>query len=152
MVYISLQGNPRQINLRHIDSKTLVLGDNVSSLIISDTSNHYNSDDNILAYRPHTTRFSGGNTAILFINLAAAFPCTSSLSCNLFTFGEGGFQFGKPFIQASDSGNHFRIFSSNQNINTYGFGVMGCATFDPNCVADFEASLVCLLPAGCHCG
>ena len=118
VVYISLQGNPRQINLRHIDFETLVLGDNVSSLIISDTSSHYNSDDNILAYCPNTTGYSGGNTAIIFINVAATFSCTVTLSCNLFTFGEGGFQFGKPFIQASDSGNHFHIFSSNQNINT----------------------------------
>ena len=119
------------------------MGNAIATLTISDPSNAYTSDNNVLAYHPNTTSYYGGNTAILFVNLNAAFPCDSAIVCNLFTFEEESFQFGKPFIQASDSGNHFHIFS---NMNTYGFGVMGCATFDQNCVTDFEVSLVCLLP------
>ena len=101
----------------------------------------------VLAYHPNTTSYLGGNTAILFINQAAAFPCDSAIVYNIFTFEEENFQFGEPFIRVSDSSNHFHIFNNHRNINTYGFGVMGCAMLDPNyCVTDFEVSLVCLLP------
>ena len=150
ILYISSSGTPRKVFLRSVDTSTLVVGRTFSILTIPNTSNSYTSDDNILAYRPNYSSNSGGNTAIIFINLEAAIPCYQvnriGPACNLFTLEEESFQFGKAFIQAGDIGNHFRIFSNTQNIATYGFGVSGCSTFDQACVSNFEVTLVCLLP------
>ena len=149
MLYIALSGNPRTVYLRSMNTATQEVGNLTSTLTILNPSNAYTSSNNALAYRPYQTSYAGGNTAILFINLEATNPCyvanQISPSCNLFTLQEGSFQYGKAFIQASDIGNHFRFFSSPY-MATYGFGVMGCTTFDPACVSDFEVSLVCLLP------
>ncbi len=125
--------------------------------MISNVSNEYTSANNILAYRPNYSRHSGGNTAIVFINLEAAIPCYQANPigpvCHLFTTEEDNFQSGKPFIQASDNGSYFHIFSDQYDITTYGFGVTGCSTFDSGCVSTFEKSLVCLLPPGLYrCG
>ena len=148
ILHIALTGTPRTVRLSLINSSTQVVQDYISSLEIPNVSDSYTSDD--LAYRPNHSSHAGGNTAILFINLESVIPCyrhnQTPLACQLFTFGEGSFQFGQPFIQASDIGNHFYIFSSSQNIATYGFGVTGCSTFDRACVSDFEVALVCLLP------
>ena len=150
MLYIILSGTPRTVSLRSMDSSTQVVGDYISRLIIPNISEDYTSDNSVLAYRPNYSSHSGGNTAIIFINLEAAIPCYQGNeiepACQLFTFEENSFQFGKAFIQASDIGNHFRFFNSSQNIATYGFGVTGCSTFDQACVSNFEVALVCLLP------
>ncbi len=153
MLYIALTGNPRTVYLRSMSTATQEVGNLISSLTIPNSSNEYTSS-NGLAYRPS---YSGGNTAILFINLEATNRChvvnRFGPPCNLFTLEEGSFQYGKAFIQASDIGNDFRIFSSLRFIATYGFGVTGCSTFDPACVSDFEVSLVCLLPPALNqCG
>ena len=151
MLYIGLGGTgPRTVRLRSIDSSTQAVEDEISTLTITNISEDYTSDNSALAYRPNFSSNSGGNTAIIFINLEAAIPCYRGNeigpACQLFTLEEDGFQFGQPFIQASNIGNHFRIFSSSQNIATYGFGVTGCSTFDQACVSNFEVYLVCLLP------
>ena len=150
MLYIILSGTPRTVSLRSMDSSTHVVGDYISRLIIPNISEDYTSDNSVLAYCPNYSSHSGGNTAIIFINLEAAIPCYEGNeiepACQLFTFEENSFQFGKAFIQASDIGNHFRFFNSSQNIATYGFGVTGCSTFDQACVSNFEVALVCLLP------
>ena len=154
MLYIALSGNPRTVYLRSMSTATEEVGNLISYLNIRSPS--HAASNNVLAYRPYHNSHSGGNTAILFINLEATNPCyvvnEFGPPCNLFTLEEGSFQYGKAFIQASDIGNDFRIFSS-QNISTYGFGVTGCSTFDPACVSDFEVSLVCLLPPALNqCG
>ena len=151
MVYIALSGTgQRTVVLRSMDSSTQAVGDTISTLTIINISEDYTSNNGVLAYRPNHSSHSGGNTAIVFINLEAAIPCYQrnqiGPACQLFTLEEDGFQFGKAFIQASDIGNHLRIFSSSQNIATYGFGVTGCSTFDQACVSTFEVALVCLLP------
>ena len=152
MVYIALTGHgtPRRVQLRSIDISTQAVQDYISTLTIHNISDNYTSND--LAYRPN---YSGGNTAIVFVNLETAFPCYRynqiNPICQLITFEEDSFQFGKAFIQASDVGND--IFSNNHSITTYGFGVTGCSTFDRACVSDFEALVVCLLPPALnHCG
>jgi hypothetical protein len=155
MVYIALTGTPRTVTLRSIDTSRLVVGDTLSTLIIPNTSVEYTSVDNILAYRPNYSSNSGGNTAIVFINMEVIVPCYQmhwlGPVCQLFTHEEESFQFGKAFVQASDIGNNFGIFTNTQA--TYGFGVSGCSTFDQACVSDFEVSLVCLLPpAHPQCG
>lgn len=151
MVYIN--GKPNYAKVRKINPVTLLAVDGfLSEVTISNPSNEYTSSNNVLAYRPS---YSGGNTAILFVNLAAAFSNCGAIdnlegiSCKLFTREEESFQFGKPFIQASNIGNHFHIFSNHENIATYGFGVPGCSRFDPACITDFEVHLVCLLPSQC---
>ena len=151
ILYIASSGTPRKVSLRSVDTSTLAIGRTFSTLTIPNTSNSYTSDDNILAYRPNYSSNSGGNTAIVFINLEAAIPCYQANQftghvCHLYTFEEESFQFGKAFVQAGDIGNHFRIFSNTQDIATYGFGVSGCSTFDQACVSGFEVTLVCLLP------
>ena len=143
------------VRLSLINSSTQVVQDYISSLEIHNVSDSYTSND--LAYRPNHSSHAGGNTAILFVNLEGAIPCYQhnqmGPACQLFTLEEDSFQFGQPFIQASDIGNHFFIFSRSHYIATYGFGVTGCSTFDRACVSDFEAALVCLLPpARDHCG
>ena len=158
ILYIALiSGTPRTLHLRSMDTSTQAVGHTFSTLTIQNTSNSYTSDDNILAYRPNYSSNSGGNTAIIFINLEAAIPCYQvnriGPACNLFTLEEESFQFGKAFIQAGDIGNHFRIFSNSLFIATYGFGVSGCSTFDQACVSNFEVTLVCLLPPALNqCG
>ncbi len=157
LMYIGVNYIPRAIIVRSFDTSRQFVGDTFSTLTISNTSAEYTSDDNILAYRPNYSRNSGGNTAIVFVNLEAIFPCYKQNQigpvCQLFTFENDSFQFGKAFIQSSDFGNHVYIFSNNQNIATYGFGVSGCSTFDQGCVSNFEAALVCLLPpARSQCG
>ena len=150
MLYIALSGTT--ISLRTLSTTSQAVGDYLSTLTIPNFTNEYTSNNNILAYRPN---FRNSNTAILFINLEAVIPCYDTYqigpACNLFTFEEDNFQSGKPFIQASDIGNAFFIFSNTHNIATYGFGVFGCTTFDPGCVSTSELSLVCLLPPD-RCG
>ena len=155
ILHIALTGTPRTVRLSLINSSTQVVQDYISSLEIHNVSDSYTSND--LAYRPNYSSHSGGNTAILFVNLETVIPCYQhnrlGPACQLFTFEEGSFQFGQPFIQASDIGNHFIFFDNNHFIATYGFGVTGCSTFDRACVSDFEAALVCLLPpARNQCG
>ena len=151
ILYVSLTGTPRKVRLRSVDTSTQDVGHTFSTLTIQNISNAYTSDDNILAYRPNYSSHSGGNTAIIFINLEAAIPCYQANQltgqvCHLYTFEEENFQFGKAFVQAGDVGNNFPIFSNTQNLATYGFGVSGCSTFDQACVSNFEVTLVCLLP------
>ena len=157
ILYVSLTGTPRTVRLRSVDTSTQAVGHTFSTLTIQDISNAYTSDNNILAYRPNYSSHSGGNTAIVFINLEAAIPCYQANqigpACHLYTFEEESFQFGKAFVQAGDIGNNFRIFNNTQNIATYGFGVSDCSTFDQACVSNFEVTLVCLLPpARNQCG
>ena len=154
---IAVLGSPRTIVLRSVSTSTQVVTMNyISTLTIPNTSNGYTSGDKVLAYRPNYSSYAGGNTAIVFINMEAAIPCYQANwlapICNLFT-SESSFQYGKPFIQASSSGNGFYIFGIDPFIATCGFGVTGCSTFDPACVTDFEVTLVCQLPpARNRCG
>ena len=151
MLYIALSAeNPRTISLKSINTARQEVGDIISTLTIPITSNEYTSSNNVLAYRPNHSSHSSGNTAIVFVNLEAAIPCYQAnpidSACHLFTLNKDGFQYGKPFIQVADTGSTFRIFSQEHKITMYGFGVMGCTTFDPACMSEFELSLVCLLP------
>ena len=107
-----------------VSSSTQVVGPNsISTLAIPNTSNDYTSADNVLAYRPNYSSNAGGNTAIVFINLEAVIPCYQANNiapvCHLFTTDENSFQYGKPFIQASSTGNNFTIFGNDPFIATY---------------------------------
>ena len=153
MLYIALSGSPRTIHLRPINISTQAVGNGViSTLTISNLLSTHTSANRALKYRPNVLTELGGRMATLFINMEAAIPyyqCSNVFSpiCHIFTFGEDGLHFGKPFIQISDPGYQYATFSFNHIIATYGFGVSGCSTFDFACVSDFEVTLVCLLPS-----
>ena len=70
MLYIGLGGTgPRTVRVRSIDSSTQAVGDVISILTIQNVSENYTSDNSVLAYRPNYSSHSGGNIAIVFINI-----------------------------------------------------------------------------------
>ena len=151
-VYIGYAGQPIQVSLRSQDPSTLSTPGLISQLYIRDAAHPATSANIIIAYRPYFNDSHNSNMAILFFNLEAAFPCLRdahvTLACTLFSLEDDGFLGGRSLIQAADVGNHFRIFSQNRRINTFGFGFSGCSTFNTRCVPNsFERSLVCLLPS-----
>ena len=117
-----------------------------ASISLSNPSQPATSSNNLLAYRP---RYSG--LGVLFLNLETIFPCINSSShlplCGRLTFEEDGFFRGRPFIEAGDGGNHFRIFSTTENIRTYGIAVEGCPELNTTCWPSYAGiSVFCLLP------
>ena len=154
-LYIGFGDQPIEVSLRSQDPSTLSILGHISQLSIRDAAHPATSANNIIAYRPYFNDSHNSNMAILFFNLEAAFPCLRNTidppaaACTLFSLEEDGFLGGRSLIQAADVGNHFRVFSQNQHINTFGFGFSGCSTFDTSCVPNysFERSLVCLLPS-----
>ena len=138
---------------------TLLPGDNFDEVDISNPSLSATGANNTVSYQPRyrdTTDFGHGGsdtTAAFFINMRKVFPCTRSLSyryhpvCKIFTNEEDGFRSYRPIIEAADSGNHFRIFSTTSDIPTYGFGIQGCAEFTMDCLPTHHLFvIVCYLP------
>ena len=162
MLHISLTGNrPRTIQLRSINSTTQALGSILSTLTLENPSdgNSRLAADNGLSYLPYRLGTLGGDTAILLINMEMIFSyyvCNQvSPICHLFTYGRDSLHFGKPFFDVSDIGDNWAPFLRPTNMaGTYGFGVLGCSTFDSACVSEFEVTVVCLLPPDHHdqCG
>jgi len=83
----------------------------------------------------------------VFLNLENIFRCISDEYpiCHIFTYEEDGFNNGKAIIEAEDIGNNFRVFSSTENILTYGFafqlnGRNGCMR------KYFQTAITCQLP------
>ncbi len=139
--------HPALFRLRPVNETNEFIFPYISSMTIPDNSHPYNTLENILAYRPY---FANNSSAIVFINLEAAFPCYHADHiapvCQLFTLDEDNFQRGKAWIQASDIGNNFNIYN-DQNTATYGFGVMGCPIINTGCGdSHTEFFLACLLP------
>ena len=119
----------------------------LEELSLSNISVAVTSPNNILAYRP---RFKV-NLAALFFNMDAIFPCIESAhynpTCGILTHEEDVFVRGHSYLQAADSGNTLRIFSSTEYIRTYGFAIEGCAEFSPSCFhVHIAFTLFCLLP------
>ena len=117
-----------------------------ASISLSNPSRPATSSNNLLAYRP---RFSG--LGALFLNIEAIFPCINSSShfpvCGRLTFEEDRFFSRRPFIEAADRGNSFRIFSTTENIKTYGIAVEGCPELNAACWPNHAGiSVFCLLP------
>ena len=162
MLYLSLSGNPRRVQLRPINTSTQALGSIISTLTLPDPPSVYNfvlSDDYILAYLPNKIHYFGGNTALLLINreaLISYHQCHQvNPVCQLFTFGGDGLHFGKPFMYVSDMGGHYvprQSWRPYPWAGTYGIGVSGCNRFTFACVSDFEVTVVCLRPPDHKCG
>ena len=121
------------------------------SIAISDASRAVTSTNNLVAYRPRFVDYHRSGLGALFLNMEGIFPCLRSTSgnlmCGMLTAEEDGFFQGRSFIQAADSGNTFRVFSSTSNIKTYGFALEGCAEFTSACFREYAAVAVfCFLP------
>ena len=118
-----------------------------ASISLSNPSQPATSSNKLLAYRP---RYSG--LGVLFFNIEAIFPCINNSSsyfpmCGRLTLEEDGFFNGRSFIEAGDGGNHFRIFSTTENIKTYGIAVEGCPELNTTCWPGYAGiSVFCLLP------
>ena len=108
----------------------------------------------IFAYRPQFQDRQNSNLAAWFINLEAVFPCLAPLTdyypiCRVYTDEDDGFRRGRDLIDAADTGNDLRVFSTTENILTYGVAIQGCPVLNADCWASFTSlSVVCLLPRG----
>ena len=149
-IRIRSSGNSRTIKFQPRNPSTWHLMDPRTDLFITNTSSAYTSIDNVVAYYPQYNDHHGSDMAILFINLEAVYPCVRSSiyhpPCTLFSAEEDGFRGGRSIIQASDIGNDLEIFSESSSFGTFGFGLVGCSTFDTSCVDDIDVELICLLP------
>ena len=108
--------------------------------------------NNLLAYRPRFSDDHASNLAGIFINLPGVFPClkltpTYAPICHVLTDEEDGFRNGKALIDAGDSGNTFRVFSSTSNIVTYGMAIQDCPEFTISCFPSYYSfTVACYLP------
>ena len=124
----------------------------LEELSLSDSSVSVTSSNGLVIYRPrYQDLHHSPDLGALFFNIKGIFPCINSTSynptCGILTYEEDGFFQGRSFIQAADGGNDFRIFSSTENIKTYGFGIQGCAEFNTTCFPTYASFTVfCLLP------
>ena len=124
------------------------------------TSHPMTSANNLIAYRP---RFQPRNPSlqsqlgVLFFNIDGIFPCVKSIqsytpTCGLLTGDSNAFNQGRSFIQAADNGYNFPVFSSTENIKTYGIAVAGCPELTDACWPEYTSlTIFCLLPRQ-HCG
>ena len=144
----------RRLELFVTNHSTLQASDHtqLAQITISDSSQAQTSTNNLLAYRPRYNDYHNSNLAGVFINLEGVFPCLVPLTtynpiCHVFTEEEDGFRNGRALIDAGDSGNSLRIFSSSSNILTYGIAVQQCPEFNSTCFPHyFSFSVACYLP------
>jgi len=139
------------LQLKYFNSSIGMNGDTIAEISVADPSEPSTSINNTLAYRPNITEFHQSGLAGVFLNFEKIFPCASGQFpiCRTFTYEEDGFKNGKAIIEAGDSGNHFRIFSSTRDIKTYGFAFQGCSQLNGlnGCMSKyFEMAITCQLP------
>ena len=126
-------------------------GDN-EVIAVTDFSVDATSSNNLLAYRPRFEQVGSTNLAGLFLNMLGIFPCLESVrpfgpDCGILTDEEDGFRPGRRYIQAGDVGNTLRIFSSSEDIPTYGLAIEGCEELDTDCIPNnYAFTVFCLLP------
>ena len=138
--------------LGHFNSSTGTGGAKITEISIANPSQPSTSADNTLAYRPNFADLHQSGLAGVFLNLEKLFPCASMDDkyplCSTFTFEEDGFRDGKAIIETEDIGNNLRVFSSTENINTYGFAFQGCGELNGRngCMPKyFQISITCQL-------
>ncbi len=144
----------RQLKLLAQNRTTLQDNDSteLANVSLSNPSQAVTSSNNLLAYRPRFADYHSSNLAGVFINMEGVFPCLQSLSsynpiCHVFSHEEDGFRNGKALIGAGDIGNHFRVFSTNSDILTYGVAVQDCPDFNTTCFPTLHSFIVaCYLP------
>ena len=124
----------------------------ITSVSISNPALPSTSSNNLLAYRPNYNDDHSGNSnlGIVFLNLNGIFPCVppeTRIPCGVIALEEDAFSGGRVFLQAIDRGNNFRIFSSTENLYTYGMAVRGCSRLTTTCWPTYvERGITCQLP------
>lgn len=127
-------------------------GQRIARINLANPSQSVTSANNLFAYRPRFLDYHRSNLGVLFLNIEEIFPCIKSSSsynptCGILTREEDGFFRGRPFIQAADGGNSFRVFSSTADIKTYGLAIQGCPEITSSCWRSYASiSIFCLLP------
>ena len=139
------------LQLRRFWSSNGTSGATIAEISISNPSEPSTSANNILAYRPNYADFHRSGLAAVFLNIEQIFPCASRQApiCRIFTYKEDGFRDGKAIIEAGESGNNFYIFSSTEDIRTYGFAFQGCEKLNGTngCMPiHFNTAITCQLP------
>ena len=141
----------RQLQLYSLNHSTFDYSSEtlLATVSIADGYQAATSSNNLLAYRPNFKN----NLAGIFINLEGVFPCIVPLTnlfpiiCHISSGEEDGFRGGKALIGSGDRGNNFQIFSSTDNIFTYGIAVQDCPLLNAACFPTYhEISVVCYLP------
>ena len=119
---------------------------------MSNPSEAVTSSDNLLAYRPRFSDIHNSNLAAIFINLEDVFPCIQLLSgylpiCSTYTEEDDGFRGGRALLGSADMGNQFRIFSSSNDILSYGVAIQDCPELTNECFPSYHSfTIVCYLP------
>ena len=150
----------------HIDnSRNLVLDrltpqhglQRLASVSISNAALARTSSNNLLAYRPSYNDGHAGNSnlGVVFLNLNGIFPCVppeTRIPCGFVSLEEDAFSGGRVFLQAIDRGNNFPIFSSTENLYTYGMAIQACPQLTSSCWPNWvERGVTCQLPRQ-YCG
>ena len=153
---LRIGGRPRNdIQLRLV-TPSLRLGQDriLARFNLGNGNNPVTSGNGIFAYRPRFQDRQNSGLAAYFINLEAVFPCLVPLTeyypiCRVYTDEDDGFRRGRDLIDAADIGNDLRIFSSTQNILTYGVAIQNCPVLNVDCWSHWTSlAVVCMLPRG----
>ena len=136
---------------RVVTLKSIIFRSNatmIANVSLANPSLSSTSSNKLLAYRPRYNDWHGSNLAGIFIN-AKELTCGSRM-CKTYTGDEDGFNKGRAIIDAGDGGNGFRIFSSTENVPTYGFAIQKCPKMNTNCLPHwYSFHIVCYVPHDC---
>lgn len=144
----------RHLRIQRVSEETLKLqGKLLNKIYIGKGTRSRTST--FLAYRPRYVSFHrGSKLGAIFVNLNRLYPCSKVQPlCRSLTFEEDGFLRGKAIIEAADSGNNMKIFSTKTRTRTYGQVFQGCSTLTGNggCLPKWhEQVIACHLPRACQ--
>ena len=148
----SLRSN---VQLRQVSRSLRLSQDRVLATInLGNGNSPVTSGNGIFAYRPRYQDRQNSGLAAYFINLEAVFPCLAPLTeyypiCRVYTDEDDGFRRGRDLIDAADIGNDLRIFSTTDNILTYGVAIQNCPVLNTDCWSHYTSlAVVCMLPRG----
>ena len=128
--------------------KTVWTSTMIANISIANPSVSTTSSNNLLAYRPQFKDVHNSNLAGIFLN-AKELTCGSTM-CKIISDDEDGFNKGKAIIKAGDDGNAFKVFSSTENVPTYGFAIQKCPEMNTNCLPHwYSFHIVCYVPRDC---
>ena len=150
MLYIGRKGDD-SIVLSNISSTTVrSTGPRIAELP-NFNSSVVATSNNLLAYYPNYRDAHRSGIAAFLINMVEAFPCINSLSsylpvCKVFTYEDDGFRNGRAIIEASDSGNGFRVFNGTIK-GVFAFGYTNCSELTLDCFPRYvDYAISCYLP------
>ena len=149
-------GRGRVLRLQSTNQSTLMKRDSteIADITISNSSQSVTSSNNLLAYRPRFDDFHNSGLGAIFINIEGVFPCVAPLTdyspiCSIFSDEEDGFRNGMILLSSSDMGNNLEVFSTTDNIRTYGIAVQDCPELNRTCFPNsVSIQVACYLPRG----